>query len=673
MARAQNVDETTSFPTHVQAAGSPGPRASSQSPGALPASARAENDAELISTREVIVAGNEPHSPATLHNAYADPRNLRRGSSSTGGVGLLRIAGADLGSPGLLRFGVVGEYSHGSDFPVRDATNSRTSGTFSLAYTPVEYLQAYAAYSASANTNSRTSPRLIQALGDVTFGARASRQWLPGLWAGVDVRLMTFSGVGDASVDKTAWGFAPKLVGTYDLHQLDARLPLRVHANLGLLFDGTQSLAGDAKLNASEEYALGINRYSRLALALGVEAPLPGVTPFLEYSRAQPLGTGGPLVSPDGRTLSAGSVAPQVLGLGARLTALKDLSFTAVAEFGLQRNVGLGVTPVPPFNLVVGAAYTVDVLGHEPTKVVEQVRERKVAPPAPKLAQVSGTVMDAETHRPVGGVLVAVAGLPPVATDAEAGRFLTYELTPGAVKLLVRKEGYHALTRELILQPGEKSVVELTLEREARPAQVSVSVASKKKPVTATVALQGPKPAQLDLSESASSPTLAELPAGAYVAVVTAPGYLAQTRAVQVAEGAPLTLAFDLEPEPKKKLVSIKDNKLELLQPLHFAEGKALLLPDNDAVLVQVVDALVRAGNHRVRVEAHTDNQGDKAANLQLSKDRAKAVVSALTRAGIDATRLESEGYGDSRPVAPNLTPRGRELNRRVELLILDR
>ena len=619
----------------------------------------------------------EPHSASTLHNAWTDPRNLRHTSSATGGVGLLRVAGADLGANGLLRFSATGEYFNNANFPVRDAEDTRTAGTFALSYVPLDFLELSVAYAVSANTNSRSSPNLIQALGDITLGARASRQWARGFWAGADLRAMSFSGVGNQDVERYAFGFAPRVLATYDLRQINPKIPLRAHGNVGLILDGTGDLVRTTRLNAAEEYALNVNRFNRLAVGLGAEVPLPAVTPFLEFNLAYPLGVPSEgLVAPDGQTVSAASAAHKTFNLGAKITAVRDATFTVGAEFGLTRTVGLGVPATPPFNLFVGAAYTVDLLGRGSARIVETVRERKVeGPAAPQTAQVSGVVLDAQTHKPIPAVLVTVpgAGLPPVATDMEKGRFLTHPLPTGAVRIAVQKEGYRPVEQDLTLKAGETSTVELALEPMARPALFTISTTSKNKPVAATLRLQGPKNQEFATSEGASAPARLEVPAGRYTVNVTAQGFLAQTRDVQVSEGATLELSFELEPEPKKKLVEVKENKIEILQQVHFGVGKAVVLADSYPLLAQVVDAIVRNDIKRVRIEGHTDNQGNPERNLQLSKDRAQAVAAHLIKAGIDASRLDVEGFGDTRPIAPNLTPRGRELNRRVEFVILER
>lgn len=654
-------------------------------PAQAPAKAKApstEPEPAVVSTQERFQPGSEPRSPSTLHNAWTDPKNLRHTSSAVGGVGLLRVAGADLGAKGVLRFSATGEYFKNANFPVQGAEDTRTGGTFALSYVPLEFLEVFAAYGVAANTNSRSSPNLIQALGDITVGARGSRQWAKGFWAGVDLRAMSFSGVGNQDVSRYALGFAPRVLATYDVRQLYPKIPLRAHGNLGIILDGTGDLVTTTRLNASEEFALNVNRFNRLGLGLGVEAPLPAVTPFLEFTLAYPLGVGGDgLVAPNGETVSAASAAYKTFNVGAKVTALRDVTFTVGAEIGLTRVVGLGVPATPPLNLFFGAAYSVDLLGSSTTRIIETVRERKVESATPataqtaQTAQVSGVVLDAATRKPIPGVLVTVpgAGLPPVASDAETGRFLTYTLPPGPVRLAAQKEGYRILEQDLKLTAGETSTVELALEAMARPALFTVSTTSKKKPVAATLKLQGPKNQDFTTSESATGPAKLEVLAGRYTVNVTAPGFLAQTRDVQVSEGGTMDLAFELEPEPKQKLVEVKENKIEILQQVHFGTGKAVILPDSYPLLAQVVDAIVRNDIKRVRIEGHTDNQGPSDFNLQLSKDRAQAVATHLIKAGIDAARIEVEGFGDTRPIAPNMTPRGRELNRRVEFVILER
>ena len=70
----------------------------------------------------------------------------------------------------------------------------------------------------------------------------------------------------------------------------------------------------------------------------------------------------------------------------------------------------------------------------------------------------------------------------------------------------------------------------------------------------------------------------------------------------------------------------------------------------------------------RVRIEGHTDNVGTAAYNIKLSLRRANSVMEYLVRKGIAKDRLSIEGFGFTRPIAPNSTEEGRALNRRVEL-----
>jgi OOP family OmpA-OmpF porin len=122
---------------------------------------------------------------------------------------------------------------------------------------------------------------------------------------------------------------------------------------------------------------------------------------------------------------------------------------------------------------------------------------------------------------------------------------------------------------------------------------------------------------------------------------------------------------------PKKTDLIITDKKIRLRRQIHFETGKATILPDSTDILEQVLDAMLAKNVAKLRIEGHTDDIGGEAKNLQLSQDRANSVMQWLVEHGVAADKLEAVGYGDSKPVAPNLTSRGRALNRRVEFDIL--
>jgi OmpA-OmpF porin, OOP family len=103
---------------------------------------------------------------------------------------------------------------------------------------------------------------------------------------------------------------------------------------------------------------------------------------------------------------------------------------------------------------------------------------------------------------------------------------------------------------------------------------------------------------------------------------------------------------------------------------VYFDTGKAVLKPESDATLAEIARLLKADSAMKIHVVGHTDNVGTSAANMDLSKQRAAAVVSALvTKYQIAAARLDSAGVGPFSPVATNRTEQGRAKNRRVELV----
>lgn len=659
-------------------AGKPIPQ-SSPAPTADPG-----KDLPVVARKESTEPGTEPHSPSTWGHKLADD-NQRTNVGSVG-IGILRMQSARLGPKGVVRFSILGEYLNQGDFPVKNAQDIRSAATFGVSWVMVSFLEASLGYTAAANTNSRTSPNLIQALGDLTLcvkGAtpvsRKADSAARGFHLGLDLCLLTFSAVGNQSVDRFAVGFKPTAIATYDFRAITPKFPVIMSLNFGFTLDSTAGLVTNQTLNASEEFALNVNRFHRIDFGLGAELPFPVVAPFLEYTLAGPLGVpGNQLTGPDGVKIDPASAMPHKFTIGLKLTAIKDLTVMTGFELGLARSVGLGIAATPPWNYFLNASFNIDPFQRGETKIVETVRERtleKKVAEAPKTGKVEGTVVDAKTNQPISGVLVAMVGLglPPVASDAEGGRFLTYDLPVGPVKLKASRDGYKDIEQELKVETGKAQKVQLSLEPVEKMAVFAVTVNGSKKPIAANVSLAGAETKAAATAKDVKDPVKVEMPAGPYTVSVTADGWLSQTRDVQITPGAEMALAFDLQPAPKKMLAIIKNDKIEISQQVHFLTGKATILADSFSLLQQVVDVMVKNNIKRVKVEGHTDNKGGKEANQKLSEDRAGAVASYLIGQGIDPKRIESAGYGDTKPVAPNLTARGRELNRRVEFLILEK
>ena len=103
---------------------------------------------------------------------------------------------------------------------------------------------------------------------------------------------------------------------------------------------------------------------------------------------------------------------------------------------------------------------------------------------------------------------------------------------------------------------------------------------------------------------------------------------------------------------------------------IYFDTGKADVKTESDAALKEIAKLLQQDPQLRLYVVGHTDNQGSLDMNLDLSKRRADAVLSALSgKYGVPAARLRALGDGPSAPVATNDTEEGRSRNRRVELV----
>ena len=100
-----------------------------------------------------------------------------------------------------------------------------------------------------------------------------------------------------------------------------------------------------------------------------------------------------------------------------------------------------------------------------------------------------------------------------------------------------------------------------------------------------------------------------------------------------------------------------------------FDVNKATIKPESMGVINKIVKMMKAHEDLRLRIEGHTDSDGAKGFNQELSEKRAKAVKAILVESGIASSRLTTKGYGESKPVDSNSTPEGKANNRRVEFV----
>jgi outer membrane protein OmpA-like peptidoglycan-associated protein len=120
-------------------------------------------------------------------------------------------------------------------------------------------------------------------------------------------------------------------------------------------------------------------------------------------------------------------------------------------------------------------------------------------------------------------------------------------------------------------------------------------------------------------------------------------------------------------------LQPIEVNATIVLKNIFFESNKYDLKPESQVELDKLVQLMQENPTLKIQIEGYTDNIGNKADNIHLSENRAKAVVNYLLSKGIAASRLTAKGFGETNPVAGNDTEEGRAQNRRTELKVVSK
>jgi len=197
-----------------------------------------------------------------------------------------------------------------------------------------------------------------------------------------------------------------------------------------------------------------------------------------------------------------------------------------------------------------------------------------------------------------------------------------------------------------------------------------VSDSKNKRPVTATIdyQLSASKKAIDSVQSFASTGAyrMSLMKGQVYTYIASARGYQSSSGVLdlsKVAGGQKFTRDIALTPLAVGDKVTLKN--------IYFEMSKSDLLSASFAELGKLVAMMQDNPNMSIRLEGHTDIIGDHDKNLQLSRDRVIACQRYLVQQGIDIDRIQTVGYGDTRPILTKGTDEERKVNRRVEFVIL--
>ncbi len=580
-----------------------------------------------------VAAGAEPAERPPVESMWQLHEPLRFYSAGPGGeTGLVRVREAFGGPPMSMRLSLHGGFYESDGFlnylDESDYSQSNVQGRLGLSFTPIEYLEAFIGLRSSSNKNSASQPGLLQTQGDLSFGAKGIYPVLPYLGLGLDAVVSFTNGIGDVGPAFDSTNFRTDLLLSFDARGLAPEVPLRAHLNAGFILENTDSLEGNRELTWVEQYALRVNGYHRVALGLGLDAPLPyadpvAISPFIEYTVEIPIGVSNSDLEESSLGEDAGlaNVIPMRLTPGVRVSYLDYITLDVAVDVGLGGEKAYidGVPATPPWTVWLGLTYAFDPTG-------------RGGPPAPVPAVLKGQVTDRSDGSPLGGATITFSGgaAMPVASGFEQGRYRAEH--DAEVKLLAvcAKEGYASESHEVKLVRGEPATLDFSLEPEPEepPPPTTGKVvgrvinAADQMPIPhAIISFNGAGLTPVATDELEGKYTTYELTPGVLELTASKEGYRPLQQEAEVKLGESAILDFALEPTAKMgtlagKVTSHQDKPVE---------AEVALVGPKPAELKTTADtgefsAEVPAGSYVVKVTA--DGYLTKARRFELEQDQ---------------------------------------------------
>jgi outer membrane protein OmpA-like peptidoglycan-associated protein len=452
-----------------------------------------------------------------------------------------------------------------------------------------------------------------------------------------------------------------------------------------------------------ERFGLGVNRVDHVDLGLGVESLFVEgrVRPFVEYNMLVPSNRQGYACHANNASgdqcLANDAVVPSKLTLGSRFFPWKrGFSLLAAFDIGVSgvSNFVEELQPTPPWTLYIGAGWAIDTQDRPP--VVRLKNIEKIVNQNTDAGRIKGFVHEKGQSAGIANAIVAWENHPEITSLASGsdGRFVTQGLPAGQYNFVVKSDGFNdgkcsgTLAAPQAAQPGappssnlggmQEIQIDCALEALPRVGTVIGHVKDAESGSAvggAKVSLKDSAGKELSLvADDQGSFRAEQIAPGTASFTVDADGFMAATQPADIKPRVENSVDLLVRKRPKTSLVNVGKDEIKIKQQIQFATDSATILPESLQLMSEIADAFVRnPWIKRVEVQGHTDNTGTADHNKILSEQRADAVREWLVSHGVGADRLVSRGYGQTKPLVPNVTTANKAKNRRVQFIILDK
>jgi hypothetical protein len=497
-------------------------------------------------------------------------RKWTAGSSERGTRGVNRVEAAVPMPDGTWVLTASGRFSHNSSLLADGDTDTFSGASFVLAWQPIELLALTASWNVVSNKNDMADPRTTQSLGDPTLGIKLTHVFGQRLGVGLNSVLTLPTSAGGSGLAPKAFILDSRALVSYSPQQW-----LSLSANAGYRLDNTKKIFGNREISSAQRYTAGIAEKGQMVAGIGADTfflfgekaaagPFAEVTGmFASGAKSELLASLGGRLQPAGKNVVDITVGADIRVSGKPPQTLPTLPGLAPWMIFARLSVYLGHGADEGSGVIVQTKNTCSddddcgkgqqCLDHVCTVTREVVREvtREVAK-AEATFVIDGAVFDQTSGEVVSSAIITLSGYEqsPLAVDYKTGKFRSFPIPvgEGLMKVSVSAPNYRAADQTIPRGSGD-SVQTVVFKIQSLGEQAlgqmkgSLKDGRSGKPLKGDIFIPAlSKRIQADKDGNFE----AELKAGRYQVLISAPKYVTQKKEIEIRAGEVVILNLDM-------------------------------------------------------------------------------------------------------------------------------